>query len=76
MNVLLGISPRALYVCFIREIGNVMPTFSVLLSNVVPFILVLRIVPQSCKSIALLCQKMNLLLARFFNYSYACLPHW
>jgi len=45
MNVLLGTSPRALSVCFMREIGNVMPTFSVLSVVVVPFILVLYIVP-------------------------------
>ena len=45
MNVLLGISPRALSVCFTRIIGNVIPTFSVLSSWVVPFILVLYIVP-------------------------------
>ena len=29
MNVLLGISPRALSVCFTNDIGNVIPTFSV-----------------------------------------------
>ena len=45
MNVLLGISPRALSVCFTRDIGNVIPTFSVLSSRVVRFILVLYIVP-------------------------------
>ncbi len=45
MKVLLGISPRALSVCFTREIGNVIPTFSVLSAVVVPFILVLYIVP-------------------------------
>ena len=39
MNVLLGISPRALSVCFTREIGNVIPTFSVLSSRVVRLIL-------------------------------------
>ena len=53
MNVLLGISPRALSVCFTRDIGNVIPTFSVLSSRVVRFILVLYIVPQSYKSIVL-----------------------
>ena len=45
MNVLLGISPRALSVCFTRDTGNVIPTFSILSSRVVRFILVLYIVP-------------------------------
>ena len=51
MNVLLGISPRALSVCFTSAIGNVIPTFSVLSSWVVRFILVLYIVP--CRAIYL-----------------------
>ena len=49
MNVLLGISPRALSVCFTSVIGRVIPTFSVLSALVVPDILVLYIVPQSYK---------------------------
>ena len=49
MNVLLGISPRALSVCFTSVIGKVIPTFSVLSALVVPDILVLYIVPQSYK---------------------------
>jgi hypothetical protein len=39
--VLLGMSPRALSVCLTREIGNVIPTFSVLSVFLVPTILVL-----------------------------------
>jgi hypothetical protein len=53
MNVLLGISPRALSDCFTSTMGKVIPTFSVLPANVVPIILVLYIVPQSYKSIVL-----------------------
>jgi len=49
MNVLLGISPRALSVCFSNDTGNVIPTFSVLSALVVPDILVLYIVPHSYK---------------------------
>jgi hypothetical protein len=45
MNVLLGISPRAFSICFISTIGNVIPTFSVLSSKVVLFILIVYIVP-------------------------------
>ena len=45
MKVLLGISPRALSVCFTRGIGNVIPTFSVLSAVVVSVILVRYIVP-------------------------------
>jgi hypothetical protein len=45
MNVLLGISPRALSVLFTRTIGNVIPTFSVLSFRVVRFILVLSVAP-------------------------------
>jgi hypothetical protein len=45
MNVLLGISPRALSVCFTSTIGKVIPTFSVLSSRVVRLILVSYIVP-------------------------------
>ena len=55
MKVLLGMSRRALSVCFTREIGNVIPTFSVLSAVVVPFILVLYIV---------LARAIRILLAR------------
>jgi hypothetical protein len=49
MNVLLGMSARALSVFFTNEIGNVIPTFSVLSSGVVRFIRVLYIVPYRYK---------------------------
>src|SRR2546422_6206377 len=49
MNVLLGISPRALSVSFTSESGNVIPTFSILSSGVVRIILVLYTVPLTYK---------------------------
>jgi hypothetical protein len=49
MNVLLGISRRALSVCFTRRIGSVIPTFSVLSIIVVRFILVLYIVARAIR---------------------------
>src|SRR5262249_46865208 len=51
MKVLLGISPRTLYVCVTNYIGNVRPTFVVLPVLVVPVIPVLYIVPLSFKPI-------------------------
>jgi hypothetical protein len=53
MYVLLGTSPLTLSALFTSEIGNVIPTFSVLSASVVPVILVLYIVPQSYKDIDL-----------------------
>ncbi len=43
MYVLLGISPRTLSACLSSDIGNVIPTFSVLSALVIPFILVFKI---------------------------------
>jgi hypothetical protein len=50
--VLLGTSPRSLSVCFINELGSVIPTFSVLSLCVVLTILIPHIVLHSYKSIA------------------------
>lgn len=49
MNVLLGTSPRTLSARFTKDIGNVIPTFSVLSCFVVPTLLVLYIVPLTDK---------------------------
>jgi hypothetical protein len=46
MNVPLGISSHTLSVGFSKEIGRVIPTFSVLSTTVVPLILVLYVVPE------------------------------
>jgi hypothetical protein len=50
--VLLGTSPRSLSVCFINELGSVIPTFSVLSLCVILTILIPHIVLHSYKSIA------------------------
>ena len=62
MKVLRGTSPRALSVCLTNEIGNVIPTFSVLSTTVVPTILVMYIVPLSYKLFELSMYPMNLVL--------------
>jgi hypothetical protein len=51
--VLLGTSPRSLSVCFINELGNVIPTFIVLSLCVVLTIPTLHIIIHSYKSIGL-----------------------
>lgn len=43
MYVLLGMSPRTLSVCMSSDLGNVIPTFSVLLALGIRFILVFEI---------------------------------
>ena len=49
--MLLGMSPRSLSVCFINELGSVMPTFSVLSLYVVLTILILYKIIDCYKSI-------------------------
>jgi hypothetical protein len=51
--VLLGMSPRSLSVCFINELGSVIPTFTVLSLYVVLTILTMYKLLRSYKSIAL-----------------------
>ena len=49
--MLLLTSPRSLSVCFINELGNVIPTFSVLSLYVVRIIRILYLLSHSYKSI-------------------------